>query len=113
MFAKNSRLKKTADFKKIFRYGKFIRGEMAEARFLPNDLAICRFGFIVGLSVSKKATIRNRIRRLLNEAAGALAPSISNNFDILIVAKAKAVGKSREEILKDVQNIFKKAGIFS
>jgi RNase P protein component len=49
----------------------------------------------------------------LSEAARTLAPSINNNFDILIVARAKAVGKSGKEILKDVQNIFKKAGINS
>ena len=113
MFAKANRLKRTADFKKIFRYGKSFRGETAEMRFLPNDLAVCRFGFITGLSVSKKATIRNKIRRRLTEVVKTLATSINNNFDILIVAKAKAVGKSREETLKDVQNIFKKAGIHS
>jgi len=113
MFAKANRLKKTADFKKIFRSGKFVRGEAIEARFMPNDLDVCRFGFITGLSVSKKATIRNKIRRRLSEAARTLVPSIGNNFDILIVAKAKIIGKSGEEILKDVQNIFKKAGIRS
>ena len=113
MFAKANRLKNTADFKKIFRYGKFVRGETIEARFLPNDLDICRFGFITGLSVSKKATIRNKIRRRLSEAVRTLSPSIGNNFDILIVAKAKIIGKSGEEILKDVESIFKKAGICS
>jgi ribonuclease P protein component len=113
MFAKANRLKKTADFKKIFINGKFVRGELSDLRFLPNNLANCRFGFVTGLGVSKKATIRNRIRRHLSEAAKTSALSLPKNFDILIVAKAKIVGKSREEILKDVENIFRKVKTYS
>jgi len=112
MFAKAKRLKKTADFKKIFRDGKFVRGDFSDLRFLPNGLPICRFGFITGLGVSKKATIRNKIRRQLSEAAKILASSIIKSFDILIITKAKIVGKTQKEILKDVESSFKKAKIY-
>jgi len=82
-------------------------------RFLPNDLGVCRFGFVTSLKISKKATIRNKIRRRLSEAAKILASSISQSFDILIIAKAKIVGKTQKEILKDVESNFKKAKIYS
>jgi ribonuclease P protein component len=113
MFAKANRLKKTADFKKIFRDGQLIRGDLAEVRFLPNGLEICRFGFITSLKISKKATVRNRVKRLLSEVTRPLSSSINNGLDVLIVAKVKIVGKNQKEIKDDVENLFKKAEIFS
>ncbi|OGZ33576.1 MAG: ribonuclease P protein component [Candidatus Portnoybacteria bacterium RBG_19FT_COMBO_36_7] len=113
MFAKSNRLKKTVDFRNVSRKGMSFSGEFVQIRFLPNDHDSCRFGFVAGLKVSKKAVVRNKIRRRLSETVKLLTPLINKNFDILIFAKTKIAGKNQKEIAKDVENIFKKAGIYN
>lgn len=111
MLAKSNRLKKTADFKNLSRNGKSFFGEFIQIRFLANNLDSCRFGFVTGLKVSKKSVVRNKIRRRLSESVKLLTPLINKNFDILIFAKTKIAEKNQKEITRDVEDVFKKAGI--
>lgn len=46
-----------------------------------------RFGFIVSLKVSSKATQRNRLRRLLSEAVYQILPRVLPDHDFLFLAK--------------------------
>ena len=105
MFGKINRLKKTGDFKKIFKEGKFISGDLIDLRLVSNNLGTCRFGFLVSLKVSKKATVRNKIKRQLSESVIKNIFPEDKSFDILIQAKPKIVGKSYQEIKENVKDI--------
>jgi ribonuclease P protein component len=113
MFAKTYRLKKNADFKRLFKEARTVDGDTVQLRFMTNGLVHSRFGFITGLTISKKAAVRNKIRRQLNEIIKALFLDQEKGLDILIVAKTKIIGKSQQEIKEDVKDIFKKAKIIS
>ena len=113
MFAKAERLKKSADFKHLARRGRSVTGQLLQIRFLPNGLDTCRFAFVTGLKISKKAAVRNKARRRLSEAVKKLAPLINKKFDFLFFAKAQIASKTQAEIINDVEKIFKKAGIYT
>ena len=66
MLTRAYRLSKSRDIKRVLREGKIRSAEQLFAvKFLPNYLPNDRLTVIVSQKVSKKATIRNRIRRSL------------------------------------------------
>lgn len=50
---------------------------------MENGLEFSRFGFVVSLKVSKKATVRNKIRRRLSEI---VKVSAKPGIDLVIIA---------------------------
>lgn len=54
-----------------------------------NNLAISRFAFIVPTKIDKRATVRNRMKRLLRERVRVLLPSLPAGRDVVIIARKK------------------------
>lgn len=67
-----------------------------------------RFGFIISTKIHKRATKRNRSRRLLIEAIRGLSSKIKPGFDCVFLAKKAIVGKELGEIKGEVERLFKK-----
>ncbi len=111
MLSKDNRLKKKKDFEKVFNQGKSYKGRFFSAKVLKTDLKESRFGFIVSGKVSKKAVIRNKIRRLLQEAVRKNFPDIKKIVDVAIVAFPQIQNETREEIQKSVSDFLKKTGL--
>lgn len=109
MLAKRFRLKKTNDFKAVYERGRLTRGDFIDLRFVKNKADNCRFGFVVSLNISKKATVRNKIKRHLGEAAANFISQTKEAKDILFIAKPKIINKNQKEMIKDAENIIKKA----
>lgn len=111
MLPKINRLKKNKDFEQVLKRGQFFRQDFLTLKILPNKLKNNRFGFIVSSKVSKKAVLRNKIKRRLR----ALILSQLNELnkipvlaDIVIIAKPGAERKSFQEFQQAVDKIFKK-----
>lgn len=69
----------------------------------------------VGLTVSKKlghAVVRNRVRRRLREIYRLHEEGFSRGWDIVVVARTKAVSCSYEELTRAYLALGKKAGIY-
>ncbi len=75
--------------------------------FLPNKDNAPRFAFVVAISVDKRATKRNRVKRLLREAAQRLLPQIHGNIDVVLIARSK----NEEQIDRSVGELFGRAGL--
>lgn len=109
MLPKELRLRKENDFKRVFGEGKLFRTPFFDLRTVNNGLKFCRFGFIVGLKVSKGATQRNRLRRQLAGAVKIIKNQIKPGFDIVFIGKTALIGKKQEEIIQNFQNVFQEA----
>lgn len=103
-----NRLKNKKDFDRVFKQGKGLKLSFLTFRLAKNNLAATRFGFVVGLKVSKKATVRNRIKRKLREAAQTALKKISQHFDIVVLASSGAQDKSLVEIQELFQEFLNK-----
>lgn len=108
MLKQASRLKKNNDFKAVFKNGRVLRGALADIWIASNGLELNRFGFVTGLKVSKKAVIRNRARRQLNETLKGQSGLPKSGLDIVVIAKPAIVGKSQKEIFNDIEKNLKK-----
>lgn len=65
-----------------------------------------RFGFVVGKSVDKRATARNRIRRLIRSCIETLLPNIKQGHDILFFPKREILVMKQEDLYNEVHTFF-------
>lgn len=90
-------LKKNQEFKKVYEQSCSCVNKHLIGYFLKNQTAENR----IGISVSKKvgnSVIRHRLKRLIKEAYRLNQQKIKAGYDIVIVARAAARGKSYQEI---------------
>lgn len=91
----------------MFRKGKALKGGFLFAKYSENNLGFPRIAFVVSLKVSKKAVVRNRIKRVISEVASRSLKNI-RRWDIVLVADKKIAEAPKDEIVRDIENIFGK-----
>ncbi|MBI3458934.1 ribonuclease P protein component [Candidatus Azambacteria bacterium] len=109
MFKKEQRLKKEADFKKIFSLGRFTNDGVLSFIYIANDLIFNRFAVIVSSKVFKLAVKRNLAkRRLINILQN--IKILRQGFDIIIIVKNKNLIKGKNlDLIKRVSDLLKKS----
>ena len=86
-FSKKEHLLKSKEFNKAYKKGRSERSDGVILYCLANALEHNRLGFSIGSKNIKKATSRNRIRRLFREVYRKLKSRLKNGFDIVIVVR--------------------------
>lgn len=112
MLPKKFRLAKKKDFEKIHKFGKFSGQDFLAIKTVKNNLNVSRFGFLIGLKISKKATVRNKVKRRLRETIRLRLDKIKPGFDVAVFARPEIVEKDYLEIDKTIDKVFKKARLF-
>ncbi|MFH1392189.1 MAG: ribonuclease P protein component [bacterium] len=69
-------------------------------KYKPNTLQENRFRIIVSLKVSKKAVIRNKIRRRIKEILRQL--ELKTGYDIVVITNKEIINKSFREIKEKI-----------
>ena len=72
-----------------------------------------RIGISIGKKVSKKAVIRNRIKRQIHGAILQLLPRILDGWQIVIVVKPTAVECKYDHFLRELEELLKKTKIIN
>lgn len=114
MLPKPHRLSLKSQWSKIKKDGKTLQGSflvLLVASQGKESFGKTQFGFIVSNKISKKATVRNRLKRLLREATYKLLSQIKPGFEVVILGKSLLVGKDLPEILQEIEKLFLKAKI--
>jgi len=111
MLPKLNRLSKKNDIKKVFKKGQTFKENFLILRLRENNLKESRFGFMVSQRVSKRATLRNKIKRRLNEAVKMKIKKIKKGVDGLFIARPGLEAKDFREIDEAVEKLFKKYAI--
>jgi len=98
MLAKQHRLAKEKDFKKINITGRSFFTPCFKLKYLANKLEFSRFAIVASTKVSKKATQRNRLKRQLREIIRLNLNEIRTGYDIIIYLKSKALDQHYQEL---------------
>ncbi len=109
MLPKKYRLRLKNDFDRLFKEGKFIGQAFLTLGFVKNKLDNSRFAVIVAKKVSKKAVIRNSIKRKTVEIIRLNLKRIKFGFDLVFIGKPEIQGKKYKEIEIVVLNLLKRA----
>lgn len=111
MLPKPNRLKKKKEFERVLRRGKGLKEDFLVLKVIKNNLLRTRVGLIVGKKVSKKATLRNKIKRRLKALIMAKISEIEKGFDIILIAKPGLEHKDFWEIAEILNTLLKRAKI--
>ena len=95
----NSRctLKKNSDFRRLYAKGKSSVNRYLAVYCRRNGREVNRLGYTVSAKLGG-AVVRNRVRRRLREIARLNAPSMKTGWDIVVVARSRAVAATYAEL---------------
>ncbi len=102
------RLRKRDDFSLVYKMGRSIAGKYVVVYELQSEQ---HQGVRIGVSAGKKlgnAVVRNRIKRIVREAARELLPSIQQGLDLIIIGRAGAKHVKMQEVRADLARVMKR-----
>lgn len=103
-------LKRNNDFRRLYAKGKSFAGGYIVIYASKNRLGVNRTGLTASKSLGK-AVVRNRLKRLMRESYRQLDGKIAKGYDLVIVSRKRAIGKSQGQIMKDMEYAMKKLGL--
>lgn len=109
MFARQNRIRKKKEIERIFKKGKTFKEDRLVLKTIKNDLGLSRFGFIVSQKVSKRANVRNKIKRRLREITR--LKSIKAENDILFICLSGMEKNDFQETKAMTEKLLEKAKI--
>lgn len=111
MLPKTNRLQKKKDIERVFKKGQGVKEDFLILKTVKNNLNKIRFGFSISLKVSKRANVRNKIKRRLRELVKARLKTTKPGRDNLLIAAPGLEKKDFWELEETINKLFKKAKI--
>lgn len=112
MLAKENRIRLNKEFDRVFKSGQSFYGKTIGLRVAANSLLSSRFGIMLGLKVSKRAVIRNRLRRQIRAIISQEMKLIKEGYDIVFIVLPAIIDQDFLVIEKIVKNSLKRAGLY-
>jgi len=98
MLKKSNRITKDKEFDRAFKIGQSFYTKLFGIKAASNGLEINRLGVLISTKVSKKAVIRNKVKRQVREIIQKELPNLKNGKDLVIIVFSQILGKKFEEI---------------
>ena len=105
-------LKLNKDFRRLYARGNSFAGGFVVVYVRPNKRGINRVGFTAGKQLGN-AVMRNRAKRLMREGYRQLEDRISGTYDMIIVARNRAAGKTYDQISRDLKYVLASLKVLS
>lgn len=111
------RLKRRWDFQSVYQQGIRRSSRHLIIRALPvaensaNQPIDTRIGISISRKVSKKAVVRNRIKRQIRSVFRYLLPKISTSWLIVVIVKPEAQECNYEHFLRELEQLLIRAEI--
>src|SRR3989344_6840606 len=91
MLAKKYRLASSREIKKIFQRGKQVKNPYLAIRYNGSLRPVSRCAVIISNKISKKAVVRNTLRRRIKSIFFIFQPRFSGNYDMVIIGRSGIV----------------------
>lgn len=111
MLQKRHRLVSERDFSRVFKKGKTTNGNALSIRVVRNNRPESRVAFVVSTKVSKRAVVRNLLKRRLREIVRPQMATLLPGLDIIVMTKAQALALSVAELRQSTIELLKKARV--
>jgi ribonuclease P protein component len=113
MLPRKARLRKREDFNLVYKKGKLFSVKILKLFILSKDESLQRCGFSISKKISKKAVVRNKIKRRLSHAFREEYIQLKDNIDLVFVAKPEIVDQDFKYIKKSVKSLLEKAKLYT
>ncbi len=112
MLAKENRLSKKKEFDNVFQFGRSNYSEILGIKVVKNKLNKNRFGVIVSNKISKKAVLRNRLKRQIKAILKEEDKKLKTGFDYVIISLPVILEANFNQIKKTIIWQFNKMGLY-
>ncbi len=112
MLKKSNRITKDKEFDRAFKTGQSFYTKLFGIKAADNGLESVRLGVLVSTKVSKKAVIRNKLKRQIREITRRELPALKNGKDIVIIVFQQILDKKFEEIQESLISGLKKLRLY-
>lgn len=110
---KANRLKRGHEFKAVYKKGRRYSGKylilraFREVSSTKGEVALppTQVGISISQKVSKKAVVRNRIKRQIRAIVRALLPQLPSGWKIVVIVKPQAQGCKYEDFLRELNQL--------
>lgn len=114
MLPKENRLERYQEIERIKKEGKLYQSSLFGLIVLARpESKNSRFCFIVSLKVARRATRRNRTKRLFAEAIKSWLAKISPGFDLIFLGKKAIIDRELVQIKEEMGKALAKAGLLT
>lgn len=103
------RLRKNSDFQRVRQQGRSTTSRLLILAWTPNSEAGIRVGFVVSKRISKRAVVRNHIKRLLSEAIRPSLDELSGGWDVVISVRHQVIDADLRDIIHDITTLLRRA----
>ena len=103
----------SSELSSIMRFGKRVQTPGLSMVYRVLTISHSRFAFVVSTKIDKRATGRNRMRRLMSESVRLHTQEIKPGIDGVFIAKKGLMGLSQVEVEAQVMEGLKRAGILN
>jgi ribonuclease P protein component len=110
---KRYRLTSPKEFSRVYKAGRqastnhLVVKCIESPREQPN-LGCSRFGITISQKVSKRAVVRNRLKRQVRAALQSLIPQLRQNLWVVIVLRSSAIECDYWQFLQELEKLFTK-----
>lgn len=99
------------EFRNVLKSGKKSFSASLTLKFRENKITISRFGFIVSTKFNKRATARNRAKRLMREAVRLNLQQIKPGYDFIFSMKGGAPELEYAGMEREIKEILLKENL--
>lgn len=111
MLAQNNRLRRASDIGRVFRRGNSGSAEQLHLKAFSSGQGSSRLAVVVGKKVSKKAVVRNRIRRRVKGMMEPLLSSLSPTRDIVVYIRNDVSSNESDNLRAQLAKCLERAGV--
>lgn len=102
MLKRRFRLRSKADFNRTYKFGHSIRGQFIYLKALKKDAGNTRVAVVVTKKISKRAVVRNRIKRRVIETIRKNWLKLPGGFTIIVVVGQEISKLEQAKIERDI-----------
>lgn len=105
------RLRQEKDIKALFARGKSVFDIVLGIKFKRNNFSHSRFAVVVGSKISKRAVVRNLIKRRLRAVLEKHLEDFRPGFDVIILVKEGVTKRAFVDLESELLGLLERAGI--
>jgi ribonuclease P protein component len=112
MLKKTNRVTKDKEFDRAFKTGQSFYTKLFGIKAANNDLPVVRLGVLVSTKVSKKAVVRNKLKRQIREIIQKDLPKLKIGKDLVVIVFSQILDKNFTEIEEMIISALKKLKVY-
>ncbi len=112
MLEKKNRICKNKEFDQVFKTGQSFYAKEFGIKSANNNQIFTRMGLLVGLKISKKAVVRNKLKRQIRSIISQEMPKIKDGKDIVIIALPQIINIKFSDLKISVSGGLKKLNLY-